>query len=65
MSFKNGYIGINSFGASNVHTLLKWNHKKINNKAPNDDLPKPVILSGRTEESVTLFLNDISKYFKK
>jgi len=67
MPLKNGYIGINSFGfgGSNAHALLKWNHKKINNKAPNDDLPRLVILSGRTEESVTLFLNDVSKYFKR
>ncbi|XP_036142990.1 fatty acid synthase-like isoform X2 [Monomorium pharaonis] len=59
---KNGYIGINSFGfgGANVHTLLKWNQKqKINNGLPNDDLPRLVILSGRTEESVKLFLNDV------
>jgi len=67
MPLKNGYIGINSFGfgGSNAHTLLKWNRKKINNKAPNDDLPRLVILSGRTEESVMLFLNDVSKYLKR
>ncbi|XP_011636527.1 fatty acid synthase-like [Pogonomyrmex barbatus] len=58
---KNGYIAINSFGfgGSIAHMLLKWNIKqKINNGAPNDDLPRLVILSGRTEESVKLFLND-------
>ncbi|XP_036142639.1 fatty acid synthase-like [Monomorium pharaonis] len=62
MPLKNGYIGISSFGfgGSNVHALLKWNHKqKINNGLPNDDLPRLVILSGRTEESVKLFLNDV------
>ncbi|XP_036143549.1 fatty acid synthase-like [Monomorium pharaonis] len=62
MPLKNGYIGISSFGfgGANVHTLLKWNDKqKINNGLPNDDLPRLVILSGRTEESVKLFLNDV------
>ncbi|XP_036142914.1 fatty acid synthase-like [Monomorium pharaonis] len=62
MPLKNGNIGISSFGfgGANVHTLLKWNHKqKINNGLPNDDLPRLVILSGRTEESVKLFLNDV------
>ncbi|XP_036142748.1 fatty acid synthase [Monomorium pharaonis] len=62
LPLKNGYIGINSFGfgGANVHTLLKWNHKqKINNGLPNDDLPRLVILSGCTEESVKLFLNDV------
>jgi len=67
MKLKSGYIGINSFGfgGTNAHALLKWNLKKINNRAPNDDLPRLVILSGRTEESVILFLNDVSKYFKR
>ncbi|KAG5318197.1 FAS synthase, partial [Pseudoatta argentina] len=61
----NGYIGISSFGfgGSNAHMLLKWNRKqKVNNGAPNDDLPRLVILSGRTEESVKLFLNDIANH---
>ncbi|KYN28029.1 Fatty acid synthase [Trachymyrmex cornetzi] len=65
LPLKNGYIGINSFGfgGSIAHTLLKWNNKlKINNGAPNDDLPRLVILSGRTEESVKLFLNDIANH---
>ncbi|XP_036143420.1 fatty acid synthase-like, partial [Monomorium pharaonis] len=63
MPIKNGYIGLSSFGfgGSNAHVLLKWNNKqKIKNEATNDDLPKLVILSGRTEESVKLFLNDIA-----
>jgi len=66
MPLKNGYIGINSFGfgGSNAHMLLKWNPKqKVNSGASTDDLPRLVILSGRTEESVTLFLNDVSRYF--
>ncbi|XP_018393294.1 PREDICTED: fatty acid synthase-like [Cyphomyrmex costatus] len=63
MPVKNGYIGISSFGfgGSNAHMLLRWNPKqKINNGAPNDDLPRLVTLSGRNEESVKLFLNDIA-----
>ncbi|XP_036138949.1 fatty acid synthase-like [Monomorium pharaonis] len=62
MPLKNGFIGINSFGfgGANAHMLLKWNSKqKINNRATNDDLPRLVILSGRTEESVKIFLNDV------
>ncbi|XP_036142985.1 fatty acid synthase-like [Monomorium pharaonis] len=62
MPLKNGYIGISSFGfgGANVHALLKWNHKQKNyNGLPNDDLPRLVILSGSTEESVKLFLNDV------
>ncbi|KAG5318196.1 FAS synthase, partial [Pseudoatta argentina] len=65
MPLKNGYVGINcyGFGGSNAHMLLKWNPKqKINNGAPNKDLPRLVILSGRTEESVKLFLNDIANH---
>ncbi|XP_018311540.1 fatty acid synthase [Mycetomoellerius zeteki] len=65
MPIKNGYVGIScyGFGGSNAHMLLKWNPKqKINNGAPNDGLPRLVILSGRTEESVKLFLNDIANH---
>ena len=68
MPLKNGYVAISNygFGGSNAHMLLKWNSKqKINNGAPNDDLPRLVILSGRTEESVKLFLNDVSLDFLK
>lgn len=68
MPLKNGYIGINSFGfgGANAHMLLKWNLKqKVNNGAPSDDLPRLVILSGRTEESVKMFLNDVSRHFER
>ncbi|XP_018393255.1 PREDICTED: fatty acid synthase-like [Cyphomyrmex costatus] len=63
MPLKNGYVGVNcyGFGGANAHMLLKWNRKqKVNNGTPNNDLPRLVILSGRTEESVKLFLNDIA-----
>ncbi|XP_067207291.1 fatty acid synthase-like [Linepithema humile] len=65
MPLKNGYIAMNSFGfgGSNVHFLLKWNpKKKVNNGAPIDDLPRLVALSGRTEESVKLFLNNVANH---
>ncbi|XP_018365073.1 PREDICTED: fatty acid synthase-like, partial [Trachymyrmex cornetzi] len=65
MQLQNGYVGINNFGfgGSNAHVLLKWNDKlKINNGAPNDDLSRLVVLSGRTEQSVKLFLNDIANH---
>ncbi|XP_036143548.1 fatty acid synthase [Monomorium pharaonis] len=65
MPLKNGIIGINSFGfgGSSAHMLLKWNSKqKIKNRSTNDDLPRLVILSGRTEESVKIFLNDVVSY---
>jgi len=67
MPLKNGYIGMNSFGfgGANAHMLLQWNvKKKINNGTPTDDLPRLVVLSGPTEESVKLFLNDVSNYFR-
>ncbi|XP_077275953.1 fatty acid synthase-like [Temnothorax americanus] len=63
LPLKNGYIGINSFGfgGANSHMLLKWNLKqKVNNGTPSNDLPRLVILSGSTEESVKLFLNDVA-----
>ncbi|XP_029659420.1 fatty acid synthase-like isoform X2 [Formica exsecta] len=65
MPLNNGYIGINSFGfgGSNAHMLLKWNIKqKVNNAAPSDGLSRLVTLSGRTEESINLFLNDVANH---
>jgi len=67
MQFKNGYIDISSFGfgGANTHTLLKWNPKqKVNNGVLTDDLARLVTLPGRTEKSVKLFLNDVSRYFE-
>ncbi|TGZ35391.1 Fatty acid synthase [Temnothorax longispinosus] len=65
--WEGGYIGVNSFGfgGANSHILLKSNLKqKINNGAPNDDLPRLVAVSGRTEEAVKIIFDyvSVSKY---
>ncbi|XP_070515445.1 fatty acid synthase-like isoform X3 [Cardiocondyla obscurior] len=60
--FDGGYISVNSFGfgGSNSHILLQSNLKnKINNGAPSDDLPRLVVVSGRTKEGVKIILNDV------
>ncbi|KAJ8946534.1 hypothetical protein NQ318_004670 [Aromia moschata] len=52
--------GINSFGfgGGNCHILLRKNLKeKVNNGIPQDNLPRLVCLSGRTEEAVTCLQN--------
>ncbi|XP_047362256.1 fatty acid synthase-like [Vespa velutina] len=56
------YIAINSFGfgGANAHILLKSNPKrKVSKGFPDDDLPRLVTVSGRTEEAVVTLLNDI------
>ncbi|XP_071569097.1 fatty acid synthase-like [Temnothorax nylanderi] len=58
--WEGGYVGVNSFGfgGANSHILLKSNPKqKINNGAPNDDLPRLVAVSGRTEEAVKIIFD--------
>ncbi|KAK6640571.1 hypothetical protein RUM44_012267 [Polyplax serrata] len=57
-----GMIGVNSFGfgGANCHVLLRWNEKeKINGGAPNDDIPRLVVVSGRTEEAVRVMLDEL------
>ncbi|KAK0159820.1 hypothetical protein PV327_010892 [Microctonus hyperodae] len=57
-----GLVGINSFGfgGANAHILLKSNPKeKINGGRPKDDLPRLIVVSGRTEEAVKNILRDI------
>ncbi|XP_018362103.1 PREDICTED: fatty acid synthase [Trachymyrmex cornetzi] len=59
------YSGISSFGfgGANCHIVLKSHPKnKINNGAPSDDLPRLVTVSGRTEDSVKVFLDDIERH---
>lgn len=61
--WQGGYVGINSFGfgGTNVHMLLKSNpKKKINNGAPSDDIPRLVLVSGRTQESIDVLLDQVS-----
>jgi len=62
--WKGGYVGINSFGfgGANGHLLLKSNSKiKVNET--NNNLPKLVVISGRTEEAVKIMLDDVSIYY--
>ncbi|OXU23005.1 hypothetical protein TSAR_015483 [Trichomalopsis sarcophagae] len=57
-----GYVGINSFGfgGANAHVLLKSHEKeKVNNGLPNDDLPRVVAVSGRTEHAIKVLLDDL------
>lgn len=63
--WKGGLVGINSFGfgGANCHVLLKSNEKeKINQGIPKDNLPRLVMISGRTEEAVKTLLNDVSSF---
>lgn len=58
-----GLAGINSFGfgGANCHVLLRWNEKeKINGAAPRDNIPRLVVVSGRTEEACKALLDDVS-----
>ncbi|XP_062548542.1 fatty acid synthase-like [Armigeres subalbatus] len=57
-------VGINSFGfgGANAHALLCRNLKeKVNGGIPEDDLPRLVIWSGRTRESIDCMLQDIAQ----
>lgn len=61
-----GFVGINSFGfgGANCHILLQSNLKqKINGGAPNDDIPRLVVVSGRTEQAIESLLNEVPKTF--
>ncbi|XP_044013914.1 fatty acid synthase-like [Aphidius gifuensis] len=61
-NWNGGYAGVSGLGlgGSNAHCLIKSNDKeKINNALPNDDLPRLVMVSGRTEYAVKYILDDI------
>ncbi|KAF7995900.1 hypothetical protein HCN44_007007 [Aphidius gifuensis] len=48
------------FGGANAHLLLRPNYKiKINGGAPHDDLPRLVVVSGRTEDAINCILSDV------
>lgn len=56
-------VGINSFGfgGANAHALFRGNPKdKVNNGAPDDELPRLVTWAGRTEESITVTFDRLS-----
>lgn len=58
------YISMNSFGlgGANIHALFRGNlKKKINQGIPSDDLDRLVVWSGRTENSVNVIFDDITK----
>nr|QNL15122.1 fatty acid synthase 2 [Meteorus pulchricornis] len=60
--WEGGHIAISSFGfgGANAHILIRSNPKeKINGGAPQDDLPRLVAVSGRSEEAVNTLLQDI------
>ncbi|XP_057319878.1 fatty acid synthase-like [Microplitis mediator] len=60
--WEGGYAAVNSFGfgGANAHILLKSNPiDKINGGAPNDNLPRLVVVSGRTEAAVEALLHDV------
>lgn len=60
MSWNGGLVGINSFGfgGANAHIILRSNPKP---KAPaiQDNIPRLVTVSGRTEEAVNYFLDKV------
>lgn len=60
--WEGGLVGVNSFGfgGANCHVLLQSNDKeKINQGIPKDNLPRLVVVSGRTEEAVKSLLDDV------
>lgn len=57
------YAGVNSygFGGAYAHVLLRSHDKeKVNEGAPDDDLPRLVAVSGRTEQAVDHILSHVS-----
>jgi len=62
--FKGKLVSMNSFGfgGGNAHALFKAiTGDKVNQGIPDDDLPRLVTWSGRTEEAVECILNSITE----
>ncbi|RZB39148.1 ketoacyl-synt, Ketoacyl-synt C, PS-DH and/or Thiolase N domain containing protein [Asbolus verrucosus] len=56
-------VGINNFGfgGNNSHLLLRrFNKKKVNGGLPDDDIPRLICVSGRTEESLQEILDNLN-----
>lgn len=57
-------ICVNSFGfgGANAHALFKSNLKsKVNKGIPNDNMPRLVVWSGRTEEAIHAIMDSVEK----
>lgn len=61
-----GLIAINSFGfgGANAHVILRSNPKPKLLPSINNDIPKIVAVSGRTNDSINMFLDKIQEYEK-
>ena len=60
--WKGNFVAINStsYGGSFSNIILKTHKKeKKNNGQPEDDLPRLVMVSGRTEDAVNTILSDV------
>lgn len=58
-----GIVGVSGFGMGgvNCHVVLdSFKKEKLNHGIPNDDLPRIVGVSGRTEEAVDTVLKHVS-----
>lgn len=61
LPWKGGLVGINSFGfgGANAHIILRSNPKPKLSPVLDVELPKLVAVSGRTEEAVNSFLDNV------
>lgn len=62
-----GIVGISGFGmgGANTHAILKsFSKEKINHGIPDDDLPRIIGVSGRTEEAVQVLLKYVRKQYE-
>ncbi|XP_075135067.1 fatty acid synthase [Leptodactylus fuscus] len=60
---KGGIVGINSFGfgGSNVHVILRPNHKRLSSSETSLPLPRLVQICGRTQEAVEALIEKSRK----